>query len=425
MEQTLELLSLYDISSIFYEQRSAIITSIRSYIHRYKRRIQLHALISLSKQLVFIVTNIHIPSSERLMPEMIQITVNPIPSINLFTTIIAELAEREMIMSKEINVRNKDVEDLHLQIDKQSKEITELQKQLKEFNEIKKAKVNSKQQESCFQIIPKSKKFDIHKTLREQLIQMGVGGLSEQIEVIEKQIFIPLKDREYAQKIKATRAKGLLLYGPPGCGKSFVAGKIAGLISDVDIILVSGPSLKNMWVGGSEENVRKIFEADEKDTNKNNIHVIVIDECDSLFSKRELSSASRHDNGIVNQFLSKMDGVMKDVANILIIGTTNRIDMIDEAIKRPGRMELNLEVKQPDFNGLKDLLNIYMKDAKSKMIYKLSGEEENKILNEMFKRKFSCAGVKGLCDKVKNESVTRHHRTGIETINYSDFINAM
>jgi len=143
----------------------------------------------------------------------------------------------------------------------------------------------------------------------------------------------------------------MLLHGPPGTGKTLIARKIAGALNCEEPKICNGPEIFDKYVGVAEENVRKLFadaEAEQAEKgDQSGLHVIIFDEFDSICRAR----GSRNDTGVadnvVNQLLSKMDGV-ESLNNILLIGMTNRKDLIDEAILRPGRMEIHLEIGLPD-----------------------------------------------------------------------------
>lgn len=157
--------------------------------------------------------------------------------------------------------------------------------------------------------------------------------------------------------------KGLILYGPPGTGKTLIARKIAQVLNCNEPKVVNGPSIFDKFVGGSEENIRKLFAEAESDQATNgdesDLHVIIFDEIDAICRKRgSTNSGSGVNESVVNQLLSKIDGV-DSLDNILIIGMTNRLDMIDEAILRPGRFEIHLEIGLPDEAGRKQIFMIH------------------------------------------------------------------
>lgn len=147
----------------------------------------------------------------------------------------------------------------------------------------------------------------------------------------------------------------MLLYGPPGTGKTLIARKIAMALECDDPKIVNGPEIFDKYVGGSEEKMRKLFEEAEKDElamgDESKLHIIIFDEIDAICKPRgSITSGTGVHESVVNQFLSKIDGV-NSLNNILVIGMTNRKDMIDEAVLRPGRLEIKIEIGLPDEFG--------------------------------------------------------------------------
>ena len=148
----------------------------------------------------------------------------------------------------------------------------------------------------------------------------------------------------------------MLLHGPPGTGKTLIARKIAGALNCEEPKICNGPEIFDKYVGGSEQKVRELFadaEAEQAEKgDESGLHVIIFDEIDAICRARGSrgSDSTGVGENVVNQLLSKMDGV-ESLNNILIIGMTNRKDMIDEAILRPGRMEIHLEIGLPDQHG--------------------------------------------------------------------------
>ena len=167
--------------------------------------------------------------------------------------------------------------------------------------------------------------------------------------------------------------RGLLLYGKPGCGKTALAREISRLLTDRPPKIVAAPELLDRWVGGTESAVRSLFEDAEAeltacngDPSKSGLHVIVIDEIDAVFRQRSSSSGSGEvaRASAVNQILAKLDGVQA-LGNILVIGTTNRRELLDNALLRPGRLEVKIEVPLPDREGRREILNIYFDPLRS------------------------------------------------------------
>ncbi|ACI65101.1 predicted protein, partial [Phaeodactylum tricornutum CCAP 1055/1] len=152
--------------------------------------------------------------------------------------------------------------------------------------------------------------------------------------------------------------RGLLLYGPPGCGKTQLAREISTLLDARPSKIVAAPELLDRWVGGSERLIRELFVDAEVD----GLHVVVIDECDAVFRRRASSNTDGTSEmtraSAVNQILSKLDGV-HELGNVLLIGMTNRKEMLDPALLRPGRLEVHVEIPLPDREGRREILKIH------------------------------------------------------------------
>lgn len=148
----------------------------------------------------------------------------------------------------------------------------------------------------------------------------------------------------------------MLLYGPPGTGKTLIARQIAKALNCTEPQVVNGPQIFDKYVGGSEKKIRDLFAPAETEQaekgDDSDLHIIIFDEIDAICRQRGSSGGSGTNvhESVVNQLLSKLDGV-DSLNNILVIGMTNRIDMIDEAMLRPGRLELHLEIGLPDEAG--------------------------------------------------------------------------
>lgn len=152
--------------------------------------------------------------------------------------------------------------------------------------------------------------------------------------------------------------KGMLLYGPPGTGKTLIAGTIAKALNCKEPKIVNGPEIFDKYVGEGERKIRELFEDAERDwaDKKDDLHVIIFDEIDAICKKRSSGggAGSESSASIVNQLLTKLDGVDSG-DNILVIGMTNRKELLDEAIIRPGRLEIHLEIGLPNEHGRKQI----------------------------------------------------------------------
>jgi vesicle-fusing ATPase len=197
--------------------------------------------------------------------------------------------------------------------------------------------------------------------------ELGIGGLNDEFLTIFRKAF---SSRALPPKIKKELGiidvRGILLYGPPGCGKTVLARQIGKLLNCVEPKIINGPSLLSKFIGESEQNTRNLFQEaiEDQKQNKNNLHLIIFDEFDALGKKRGLrTSDSGVADQIVNTLLTMIDGV-NSLNNILLICMTNRKDLIDEALLRPGRLEVHIEIKLPTEQGRLEILNIHTKSMK-------------------------------------------------------------
>lgn len=186
---------------------------------------------------------------------------------------------------------------------------------------------------------------------------MGIGGLNRELEELITQIIVPrMYPEDILKDVKYKHAKGIILHGPPGCGKTLIARKLGELLNVKTVKLVNGPELLNKFVGETERNIRELFADAEND--KLNLHLIIFDEIDALTRTRKASSGESGVN-CVNQLLTKIDGV-NEINNIIIIGLTNRLDIIDPALLRTGRFEIKLLIPLPSEEGRREIFKIYI-----------------------------------------------------------------
>jgi len=229
--------------------------------------------------------------------------------------------------------------------------------------------------------------------------EMGIGGLDKEFEEIFRRAF---NSRRYPQvvldKYGIKHVKGMLLYGPPGTGKTLIAREIAKALDCEEPKIVNGPEIFDKYVGGSEEKMREIFKEAEEDQAKNadesQLHIIIFDEIDAVCRPRgSVSSGTGVHESVVNQFLAKLDGV-DSLDNILVIGMTNRKDMIDEAVLRPGRLEIHKEIGLPDHFGRLQIFEIHTRSIKKNQ---LLGEDVDFEYLAEFTKNYTGAEIMSVC----------------------------
>lgn len=236
-------------------------------------------------------------------------------------------------------------------------------------------------------------------------VELGIGGLTEQINEITRIVFTSrLYPKELQKSLKIKHVKGVLLYGPPGNGKTLIARHLSRALNAEECIIVNGPEFLDRFVGEGEKKIRELFAKPKEDEARNHensgLYVIIFDEFDAIGKKRGMDSASSHTDSLVTQLLSCIDGV-ESLNNILIFAMTNRKDMIDPALLRPGRIEVHIEINLPSHEGRIEILKIHSRLASSQGL--LSDIDFNKIAKRT--KNFSGAELEAVVSRALKEGM--------------------
>uniref|UniRef100_A0A7S2MX11 Vesicle-fusing ATPase n=1 Tax=Helicotheca tamesis TaxID=374047 RepID=A0A7S2MX11_9STRA len=241
--------------------------------------------------------------------------------------------------------------------------------------------------------------------------KLGIGGLDSEFNEIFRRAFASrIWPAHIIKQMGINHVRGMLLYGPPGCGKTLIARQIGKVLNAREPKIVNGPEILDKYVGGSEEKVRELFAEAEKEQleagDHSMLHIIILDEMDAICKSRgTVRDGTGVSDSVVNQLLSKIDGV-DSLNNILLIGMTNRKDMIDDALLRPGRLEVHVEIGLPDTKGRMQILGIHTNNMR----------EANRLQPEVIKRldeiaertkNFSGAEIEGLVKAATSFALTR------------------
>jgi proteasome-associated ATPase len=227
----------------------------------------------------------------------------------------------------------------------------------------------------AFERIPKAEVEDLVLEEVPNVTYNDIGGLGRQIEQIRDAVELPFLHKDLYREYALRPPKGVLLYGPPGCGKTLIAKAVANSLAKKMaevrgddareaksyFLNIKGPELLNKFVGETERHIRLIFQRAREKASEGTPVIVFFDEMDSIFRTRGTGVSSDVETTVVPQLLSEIDGV-EGLENVIVIGASNREDMIDPAILRPGRLDVKIKIERPDAESAQDIFSKYLTD---------------------------------------------------------------
>lgn len=225
----------------------------------------------------------------------------------------------------------------------------------------------------AFERVPKAEVEDLVLEEVPDVSYNDIGGLGRQIEQIRDAVELPFLHKELYREYSLRPPKGVLLYGPPGCGKTLIAKAVANSLAKKMaevrgddareaksyFLNIKGPELLNKFVGETERHIRLIFQRAREKASEGTPVIVFFDEMDSIFRTRGTGVSSDVETTVVPQLLSEIDGV-EGLENVIVIGASNREDMIDPAILRPGRLDVKIKIERPDAESAQDIFSKYL-----------------------------------------------------------------
>ena len=225
----------------------------------------------------------------------------------------------------------------------------------------------------AYERVPKSEVEDLVLEEVPDVAYEDIGGLTRQIEQIRDAVELPFLHKDLYREYSLRPPKGVLLYGPPGCGKTLIAKAVANSLAKkmAEIrgedsreaksyfLNIKGPELLNKFVGETERHIRLIFQRAREKASEGTPVIVFFDEMDSIFRTRGTGVSSDVETTVVPQLLSEIDGV-EGLENVIVIGASNREDMIDPAILRPGRLDVKIKIERPDAEAAQDIFSKYL-----------------------------------------------------------------